>query len=324
LAELRAATGLEILRSGRRATPLLWTWLGHPRIELLMRSRVDIVHAASLGYPVATGRPYVVTIHDLGPLTHPQYFANTRPWVMRKSLDQAVRQAAAIVCVSNWTRDEVIEVAGNSVADRLHVVHEGISLAAGEEADWAQSAAAWNLPADVPFILAAGKLSPRKNIDGVIAALGVLKANFPHHLVLAGSEGWGFAVVHEAIMDHGLSDRVHFAGHVSDAELRALYRRASVYVHPSHYEGFGLTVLEAMAAGTPVITSNVSALPEIAGDAAFLVSPGECGELVDALERVLGDAGLAETMRARGLERAQSFSWRSNADAMTRIYRSIV
>lgn len=322
LARLCAATGLEILPGNRRLTPALWTWLGFPRIEQLMRGNPDIVHAASLGYPIATDRPFVVTVHDLGPLTHPQYFRNTRPWVMRKGLDRALRQAAAIVCVSNATRDEVLEIAGSGVADRLHVVHEGVSLA-GTATDWGSLAAARKLPTDAPFILATGKLSPRKNIAGLIAALGALRDRIPHHLIVAGGDGWDFAAVHQAVETGGLTGRVHFCGYVSDAELLTLYRRASVYVHPSFYEGFGLTVLEAMAAGTPVITSNVTALPEVAGDAALLVSPADRDELIDALERVTGDAALAAALGKRGRERAKAFSWGTAAEAMAGIYRSI-
>jgi glycosyltransferase involved in cell wall biosynthesis len=217
----------------------------------------------------------------------------------------------------------VIDVAGTAVSDRLHVVHEGVSLAQSEEADWAGVAARRNIPTDVPFILATGKLSPRKNVDGVIAALGALKGRFPHHLIGAGGDGWDVAAVHEAAARHGLVGRVHFTGFVDDTELLALYRDASVYAHPSHYEGFGLTVLEAMAAGTPVITSNVSALPEVAGGAALLVTPGDRDALVDAFERVLGDDELARAMRTRGLERARGFSWTSAAEAMAGIYRSI-
>ena len=323
LDELRSQTGLCLLPTGRRVTPALWNWAGLPRLEHLLSGKTDIVHAASLGYPIATRRPFVVTIHDLGPLTQPEFFSNTKPWIMRASLDRAVSQAAAIICVSESTRQEVLEVVGQSVADRLHVVPQGISLAGGEMSDWTALAANKSLPDEAPIILAAGQISPRKNIGGVINAFAALKDRVPHHLVIAGGDGWDHADVRNTVENLGIGGRVHFTGYLPDSDLRALYVRASAYLHPSFYEGFGLTVLEAMAAGTPVITSNVTSLPEVAGDAAILVTPGIQDELVDALERVLTDEDLATRLSERGIQRAGRFSWTSAADAVAEIYRSV-
>ena len=320
LAALAAETGLRILPTGRRATPILWTWAGRPRLETLVRGRVDVVHAAALGYPVATARPYVVTVHDLGPLTHPEYFTNTRPWVMRKSLDQAVRQARAIVCVSQATKDELLDYAGAHLEPRVGVVHEGVARLP-QGVGWAAMAHRDLPPEGVPFVLATGKISPRKNILGVMEALAGLLGTLPHHLVIAGGDGWAVDEVYAAVTRLGLQGRIHFPGFVSDAELATLYARADVYVHPSFYEGFGLTVLEAMAAGTPVVTADRSSLPEVAGEAALLVDPGDVDALAQAILRIATDEPLAADLRTRGRARAATFTWEAAAEAMERIYR---
>ena len=176
-------------------------------------------------------------------------------------------------------------------------------------------------PVGVPFVLATGKISPRKNILGVMEAMAGLRATLPHHLVIAGGDGWAVADVYAAIKRLGLEGRIHFPGFVSDAELATLYAEAAVYVHPSFYEGFGLTVLEAMAAGTPVIAADRSSLPEVAGEAALLVDPADVDALAQAILRLSTDEALTANLRARGHARAATFTWEAAAEAMESIYR---
>lgn len=309
LSKLQSETGLELLPTGHRLTPFAWHYLGFPTIERLMRAPVDVVHAASLGYAIATRKPYVVTVHDLGPLTHPEYFTNTKPWIMEKALRQAEARADAIVCVSQSTADEVEGYLGGHVAPRLKVIKEGVSPHFFEPADMA-SIASLDLPAsDVPVILTAGKISPRKNVQGVLNALAQVASDVPHHLVLVGGAGWETEAVLDGMQNDALRNRVHLLDYVSDAQLRALYRRAAIYIHPSLYEGFGLTVLEAMASGVPVITSNTSSLPEVAGDAAMLVDPSDTEAIADAIRALCLDPELAASKTTEGLARARLFSW---------------
>jgi glycosyltransferase involved in cell wall biosynthesis len=325
LAALQARTGLELTGLGRRGTSLFWTFLDAPVLESRMRVRPDIVHAASLGYPVATRKPFVVTIHDLGPLTHPEYFSNTRPWVMERSLQQAVRKADAIVCVSQSTANEVADYAGPAVEGRLHVVLEGVGdeFFSAVAADCLSGLAASQ--SGRPFILCAGKLSPRKNVVGTLRALGRVRDRLPDHdLVLVGGDGWDVDHIAPEIERCGLSGRVHQLGYVSNEQLRALYQRTHAYLHPSLYEGFGLTVLEAMASGAPVITSDRTSLPEVAGEAACLVDPENIDAIADAIERVCGDDNLRETMSAAGRSRARMFTWSGAADRMKTVYQSLL
>ena len=323
LLELQQHTGLQLLPWGKRMTPLAWAFLNNPPIEQWL-PETDVVHAVALGYPVATRKPLVVTVHDLGPLTHPEFFTNTNPWIMQRSLSQLVKQAAAVICVSQSTADELISYVGNELEGRVHVVNEGVSSEFFQAADPACLQDIGDLPLPgTPFVLATGKISPRKNIQGLIQAISRLSSILPHHLVLAGGDGWGVDEVYKQLDDPHIRERVHFPGYVSDQQLRALYAAASVYVHPSLYEGFGLTVLEAMASGCPVVTSNVTSLPEVAGDAALLVDPLDISALASAIESICSDAGVASELVKKGSVRARSFQWDVCAGQVFDVYSSV-
>jgi len=323
LARLQKSTGLKLIPLGRRLTPLAWTFFNRPPIERWL-PETDVVHAVALGYPVATRKPLVVTVHDIGPLTHPEYFGNTSPWIMRRSLAQMEKQADAIICVSQSTADELVSYVGGNLADRVHVILEGVSAEFFQNTDPACLRGLKDLPPPgTPFVLATGKISPRKNIQGLIQAMSRLSDVIPHHLVLVGGYGWGMDDVYQQLDDPGIRQRVHFPGYVTDEQLRALYAAASVYVHPSLYEGFGLTVLEAMAAGCPVVTSNVFSLPEVAGDAALLVDPLNSNALADAIEAICCDDSLSCELVEKGRARARSFQWDTCAEQVYDVYRAV-
>lgn len=323
LADLKRDTGLQLLPTGRRGTAWGWTFLRAPRVEWMLPAPVDVVHAVAMGYPVATGKPLVVTVHDLGPLTHPQYFSTNRPWLMRAALQQAVDHAAAIVCISHATAAEVRALHGDAVGDRLRVVHSGVSHQFFDDPG-AQALQGMTLPpAGTPFILTAGKISPRKNVQGVMAALKIALREIPHHLVVTGGDGWDMAQITALLDNDDLRARVHLVGYVSDAALRALYRRAAMYLHPSFYEGFGLTLLEAMAGGAPVITSDRSSLPEVAGDAALLVDPNDTDAIAGAIVSLAQDMALTDRLRVAGRARAERFTWAHTAVQMAAIYREV-
>ena len=320
LRRLMSESGLTLTGLGRRGTSLLWTFAGLPTLESRIGGNVDVVHAVSLGYPIATRRPLVVTIHDLGPITHPEFFANTRPWVMRKSLSQAVRHAHTIVCVSEATAEEVREVAGPSVEDRVRVVLEGVSPRFFEPADPGALKGLALPPRGTPFILSAGKISPRKNIQGLLKAMSIARERIPHHLVVVGGTGWDDDAVRRTLTESGIGDRVHFLDFVSDEALRALYHAADLYVHPSLYEGFGLPVLEAMASGTPVLASDRSSLPEVVGDAGRLVDATDARRMADDLAEICGSPELRARLSSLGRRRAATFTWDKAAEAMREIY----
>jgi len=173
-------------------------------------------------------------------------------------------------------------------------------------------------------VLSVGTLQPRKNFERLIEAHARLRASSKIDLVIAGGPGWMYEGIFRRVEELELQGVVHFPGYVADEDLPALYSEADVFVFPSLYEGFGLPPLEAMACGTPVVTSNVSSLPEVVGDAALVVDPRDVGALAKAMEQVLGDASLRGAMVQRGLVQAQQFTWSRAAEQLLRVYQEVV
>ena len=317
-------TGLRILPGGRKLTPLAWLLLNSPTIESLMGERVDITHIVSLGFPVATRKKLVVTVHDIGPLTHPKYFSNSKPRLFKRSFDHMIRYADAIVCVSQATADAVVDYAGASVSKRIRTVHEGVDAAFFSEEPIDPYLSIPQMPArGVPFFMAAGAMSPRKNIERVLEAFSKVKDSIPHNLVLVGGQGWDSKEVVQMLTDPALARRVYQLGYVSDKLLQSLYKYADFYIHVSLFEGFGLTVLEAMAAGCPVITSKVSSLPEVAGDAAKLVEPASVLDIANAIETLAIASDFRQELVRRGLKQVQSFRWEETAKGVAAVYREL-
>jgi glycosyltransferase involved in cell wall biosynthesis len=180
--------------------------------------------------------------------------------------------------------------------------------------------AAKGLPAH--FILYLGTLEPRKNVSRLVRAYATLNGNNHQKpkLIIAGAKGWDYDNIFAAVEQSSLQPDVSFAGYVPQAELPLWYNAADLFVFPSLFEGFGLPVLEAMACGTPAITSNVSSLPEVAGDAALMIAPDDTRALSAAIERALHDANLRAHMRERGLQQAQQFTWQATARQTAQVY----
>lgn len=249
---------------------------------------------------------------------------------MKGSLKQAVKKAAAMICVSQATADAVEAYAlanyNQSVKERLHVVHEGVD-ATFFKAPKVEEITDFHLVESLlntPFVLTVGQISPRKNLQTVLEAFSKLKDELPNlQLITVGGNGWDYDKVKEQVNLLGLENRVHFLGYVSDDLLRFLYRKAVVFVYPSLFEGFGLTVLEAMASSCPVITSNTSSLPEIAGDATILLNPEDVDELSANIVLVNTNKVKREEMITKGLQRAKTFTWEKAAALTFDIYKNI-
>jgi len=181
---------------------------------------------------------------------------------------------------------------------------------------------------NAPFILYAGNIKPHKNLERLIESFHLMREETPAlshvQLLIIGDEISKYPTLRRAVHRHKLHKFVRFFGFVSDQTLAALYRLADVFVFPSLYEGFGLPPLEAMASGTPVITSNVSSLPEVVGDAALMIDPYEPAAIADAMRRVLTDAALRADLRIRGLARAREFSWERSIARVREIYGEVL
>jgi glycosyltransferase involved in cell wall biosynthesis len=254
-----------------------------------------------------TAVPTAPVVFDLVPFVEGAQAQSRAARIERATIRPALRRAAALPCISEATRRDL--VARFPVAERTAVT---IPLAA--DAAFA-AAVPGDVPArhglDRPYVLAVGALEPRKNLQRLVEAWGRLAPTVRdgHQLALVGPRGWDDEPILRAAAEGG----ARLLGRVDDADLAALYAGCAAFAYPSLYEGFGLPVLEAMAAGAPVVTSNLSSLPEVAGDAALLVDPRDVDAIADALARVLGDPELARDLRARGRERAAAFSWERTA-----------
>ncbi|MCL4531261.1 MAG: glycosyltransferase family 4 protein [Chloroflexi bacterium] len=269
-------------------------------------SRDELLWSPANSGPVIASNQ-VVTVHDLTPLEHPEWFVPAYSFLYRLLFPALVRQVKCVITPSEFVRQKVMQRFSLS-KDRVVAIREGVNMERFRWTDSLSVRARYQLPQK--YILFIGSLQPRKNLSALIDAWNLVKDDSPKTaLVVVGSAGRVF----RRIELPNKTERVVFLGYVADDELPALYSGASVYVLPSIEEGFGLTMLEAMACGTPVIASNGGALPEVAGDAALLVNPLSVSQIAAALNKVLLDEGLRLEFRAKGLERASRFTWGKSA-----------
>jgi glycosyltransferase involved in cell wall biosynthesis len=286
---------------------------------------VDVVHSTTFCVPRFRLRPkrLVVTIYDLSFITHPALHlpANVEHCLAGTRL--AIEHADAIIAISEHTRRDLIERMA-APAERITVTplaHDASFAAVTDPRRLAAVRKRYRLPEH--FILFLGALEPRKNLPRLLEAYAGLPAAIRRdvELVVAGMSGWLNESIRGQVSELGLDRSVHFAGYVDPDDLSTLYSLASMLAYPSLYEGFGLPVLEAMACGTPVLTSNVSSLPEVAGDAATLVDPVDVASIESGLRTMLESPSLRADLAERGRARAATFSWDRCARQTLEVYR---
>jgi glycosyltransferase involved in cell wall biosynthesis len=284
----------------------------------------DVFHSPDFIPPLGYHGQRVITIHDLAFLIYPHFLTKDAARYYGQ-IDRAVRDADHIIAVSHSTRNDLVRMLGTP-EDRITVIHEAadpeLSPMPREEA-LQRVQALYDVPAE--FILFVSTIEPRKNVGTLLRAYRRLRDDYKltPGLVLAGAPGWLSDDVYALVDELDLQPHTFFLGRVNAHDLRYLYNAARCLVHPAFYEGFGLTPLEAMACGTPVIVSNVSSLPEVVGDAALLVDPQQDEEITVALWRMLTDEGLREMLRVKGLRRAAAFSWDRAAEQTMQVYRQV-
>ncbi len=285
---------------------------------------VDIFHATEHLLPPLLNAKTVLTLHDLIFQFFPEYHLPLNRWFLRTAMPYFVHRADAIIAVSECTRRDAIQFYGIP-ADKITVIYEGVDPALHPENDDDRIAAVRAQYAhNEPFLLFVSTIEPRKNIPALVDALRLLRGRgYPHRLLVAGRKGWLYQGIFDHVAQTGMENAVAFLDYVPDADLRALFATCDAFVFPSLYEGFGLAVLEAMACGAPVVCSNVSSLPEVAGDAALLVNPRDTGALAVAIERVITNGALCGELRAKGLAQAAKFSWERAARETLAIYQTV-
>jgi glycosyltransferase involved in cell wall biosynthesis len=294
----------------------------------LRREGVDLFHAPHYVLPPLTPCRSVVTIHDCIHLRFPQYLPSRLGYAYaRSSMWIAAHRSSRVMTVSEASKRDILEYF-HVPETKIDVIPNAIDERFGETP----------APEDVErvreryqlnerFVLYAGNIKPHKNIERLIEAFYELREQQGFEdvkLLIIGDEISKYASLRRSVHRHKLHKHVRFFGFVSDSTLAILYRLASVFVFPSLYEGFGLPPLEAMSSGTPVITSNVSSLPEVVGDAALLIDPYDPHAIADAMRRLLTDDALREDLREKGRARARHFSWERSIRRVREIYGEVL
>jgi glycosyltransferase involved in cell wall biosynthesis len=317
---------------------------GRPRLDRLASAPPDLAWMPNLNFAAfSPSVPYALTIHDLSWRIFPEYFSwRMRLWHRGTRPDRLAANAAAIIVPSRATKEDVIRFF-KKPPETVHVIPHGVDpmfSPAFEPRDHGVRGR-HRLPAR--FALFVGTLEPRKNVAALVDAVEAYRQGSGDdlHLVLVGGWGWKSGSIDKRLKDaagetarrspHGLKPNasrpppwIHPLGYVPRADLPAIYRAADVFVWPSAYEGFGLPVLEAMASGTPVITSHTSSLPELVGGAAVLVNPFRTEDTVQALVQLLSSAPLRSRLARAGLERARQYSWPRAAKETLAVFESMI
>src|SRR5499427_4164523 len=300
---------------------------------IVRRAQCDVVHVPHLFWiPRGLSCRYIVTVHDL--LEH-MYGARNGS-IVRRSLHtqltkRALRNADRVLAVSQFTKSELEQIF-EIPRDRIEVLYNAIDerFLHGHASEADRQLIAQRYQVNYPFLLYAGAIRPHKNVVRIIEAFSALKTELQKEnvipdlkLIIIGDDLSGHPDLRRTVVRSGVQNDVRFLGFVPIEVLRIFYDVAKLFVFPSLYEGFGLPPLEAMAHGTPVVTSNTSSLPEVAGNASLLVNPENVFEIQRAMQKALLDPVLRQRMKQRGYEQAKRFSWTSSVERILEIYREI-
>lgn len=290
--------------------------------ESYFNERADITHFFNFIIPEKIRSKTVTTVHDMVYMLYPETMNSVNHSIFRKNLFRSCKEADAIVTVSQNSRREIaglmkvpkekIFVTYNAVDKSIYYPRKDNELIKRKYG------------IDTPYILYLGTLEPRKNIPALIRAFLAVSEKFDGlKLVIAGGRGWKSEIIFNLVKELKLEDRVVFTGYVAEEDKPALYSCAEIFVFPSFYEGFGIPPLEAMACGTPVISSNAASLPEVVADAGILVNPCDEEELANEMAGLLYDSGRRGELSIKGIERSLKFTWEDSARKVLDIYRAL-
>ncbi len=294
--------------------------------------RLDLLHIPHRWVPLSAPRPYVATLHDLNYLLFPSgETQSARDRLSQAALGRGLKRARKVIAVSQATKQDAMQRLGLKEAN-LRVVYDAVDDQVAEPVTDAERT--WTLErygVNDPFVLYSGRIQVHKNLPRLIDAFAVVKAQLENHwrfhglkLIIIGDDIGALPEVRHAVMRSRVQDSVRFLGFVSAETLRVFYACAEAFLFPSLYEGFGMPPLEAMAHRTPVVTSNVSSLPEAVGDAAELVNPENVFDIAKGLQHVLEDEKFRQELRDKGVERVRAFSWDASARQVLEVYEEAV
>lgn len=311
------------LAPNRRPTRLVWEQTAGPRVAQSIRP--DVWHSPHYTMPLRSTVPTVVAMHDLTFFDHPEWHERSKVVYFRRMIAAATRRADVVITGSNDAAEGLRT--RFTLRGEIVVVHHGVDHPrfAPFADDTVDRAALERHGIASPYVAFASTIEPRKDVPNLVRAFARIAAAHPDvQLVLAGGDGWGVAQARAAITASGVATRILRPGYIDDATLAALFRRAEVIAYPSLVEGFGMPALEALASGTPLVTTSGGALEEVVGDAALLVPPGDSDALARALATALDDPSVATRLRAAGLARAATFTWERSIDAHVDAYRRAI
>ncbi|MFC2054636.1 glycosyltransferase family 4 protein [Chloroflexota bacterium] len=305
------------------ARRLLWEQTTLPR--LVRRSNVALLHSLHYTKPLSLSCASVVTFHDMTFFLYPHLHTRSKRIFFPTAIRLSARLADALIAVSENTKKDAVRLLGVP-GDKITAIPHGV----GEEFHPITDTRLledirrkYSLPQD--FILNVGVVEPRKNLTLLLKSYQRLHSQgISLPLVIVGGLGWMYEDVFRLVESLGIKEQVHFTGYVSSHDLPIVYNLSRVFVYPSIYEGFGLPPLEAMACGTPVITTAVSSMPEHVGDAGILIPPQDEKALTNALQKLINDSTIQEELSSKGPERASQFTWKRTAQETLKVYQSVL
>jgi len=284
----------------------------------------DVCHFTNSIAPLLAPCPIVITLHDMSLFAYGRLHPLKSRLAVRSIIPVVARRAAAIITVSQHAKREIVAVLQVS-PEKVHVIYEAAApqyrvITAAAELERVRQ----RYHLQQPFVLYVGTIEPRKNLTRLVQAFAQAHRRNPEfELILVGQLGWQYESLLKAIEEAQLGSAVRRLGYVPNEDLPALYNLARLLAFPSLYEGFGLPIIEAMACGTPVLTSQGTALAEVAGEAALLIDPLEVAAMVEGLMCLLNTAPLRDELRERGLQRAAEFSWTRTAAETVKVYEAV-
>lgn len=306
--------------SGRLST-LFLEKLSVP-VEVLI-GKINIFHGPCFFIPRSLSSKSIVTIHDLLPFRHPEFLPVKWNNAVKKSTYASVKKADSIIAVSDYTKNEIMDLF-KIPGERIRVIHNGISPIFKQVKDQSKiNDVKAKYGVNGPYLLFVGNIEPKKNIEKLIRAFVMLRneTDYKYSLLIAGGKAWHYPKVRDLVRELQISNEIIFTDVVEDDELPHLYSGAELFVFPSLHEGFGIPVIEAMSCGTPVVTSNATSIPEIAGDAALLIDPSSESEIAEAMHKILSSSIIRGQLIKKGIERAKKFSWEKTSLETLKLYK---
>lgn len=289
----------------------------------IKKENINLFHGTSFVLPFFKPCKYVLTIYDLSYLYYPESYTFLNRLYYLLFLKHSIKIADRIIAISEAAKNEIMHEFG--VGERkISVIYPSVDEHFGViRKSTAQIFVEQNYLISSPFFIFVGSLIPRKNLVRIIKAFDKIKNNVAHKLIIIGKRGWLYDEIFETVRILNLQNRVVFTNYVSEQDLPLFYNAADALIFTSLHEGFGIPILEAMACGCPVITSNKSSMPEVAGDAAVLVDPIDIDEIADAMMKIVEDEELRKKLVNKGFERAKLFSWENSAKKLLDVYESV-